>query len=49
MEKIKRLPPNYRNPDTCEKCRAFEGECKFYEFKEKDPSNQVCDDFRKGD
>lgn len=45
--KYKRLPPNYRKPDCCSTCRAFDGECEFYEFKEQDPDNRVCDDYRK--
>lgn len=45
--KIKRIPPNFRKPDHCALCRAFDGEeCTFYEFNNPDSDNRVCDDFR---
>lgn len=46
VEKYKRTPPNYRKPDCCATCRAFNEECEFYKFNESDPENSVCDDYR---
>lgn len=43
-----RMPPNFRRPDTCEKCRFCLGSsvCDLYKYNIKHPDNYVCDDFR---
>jgi hypothetical protein len=46
MAQFDRTPPNFRRSDCCSKCRAFNGECKFYRIGHSHPDEMVCDDFR---
>lgn len=47
MPQLDRNPPNFRRPDCCSKCRAFNfGECDYYKMGTSHPDDWVCDDFK---